>query len=107
MSSTVRVLAALVAGFVVGTVISWAGRPTLLAITFSIEPVGTLWINAIRMTVIPLVVSLLISRIASETPTLIGKISGRALLLFVMLVVGAALFAAAIGPPVVERMWLD
>jgi Na+/H+-dicarboxylate symporter len=75
--------------------------------TYTIEPVGTLRINAIRMTVVPLVVSLLISRIAAETPTLIGKISGRALLLFVLLVVGATLFAAAIGPPVVDRMWLD
>jgi proton glutamate symport protein len=107
MSSTARVLAALVAGLVTGTAISWAGQPTLLAIASGIEPVGTLWINAIRMTVIPLVVSLLISRIASEPPTSTGRIGGRALLLFVLLVVGAALFTAAIGPPIVERMWVD
>ena len=107
MSSAARVLTALIAGLVVGTVISWVGQPMLLAIPRAIEPVGALWINAIRMTVIPLVVSLLISRIASESPASIGRIGGRALLLFIVFVVGAALFTAAIAPPLVESMWLD
>jgi Na+/H+-dicarboxylate symporter len=107
MSSAARVLTGLIAGLAVGIGISRLAEPTLLAIPSAIEPVGTLWINAIRMTVIPLVVSLLISRIASETPASVGRIGGRALLLFVLFVAGAALFTAAIAPSIVERMWLD
>jgi Na+/H+-dicarboxylate symporter len=63
-----------------------------------VEPIGTLWVNAIRMTVIPLVVSLLITGIASGTARSVGKIGGRALFWFVALVAGGALLAALAAP---------
>ena len=52
MSLTTRVLAALVAGLGLGILASTTGNAALTAIAGWIEPVGTLFINGIRMTVI-------------------------------------------------------
>jgi proton glutamate symport protein len=61
-SPTLQVAIALVAGFVAGIVL----RGT--EILRFIEPLGTVWINAIRMPVLPLIVMMLIASIAgSET----------------------------------------
>src|SRR3954468_19695720 len=65
MSATLRVFAALVLGLIAGAaVLAWPA-PGLLALVRIIEPIGTLWVNAIRMTVVPLVVSLLVAGVAS------------------------------------------
>src|SRR5437764_660155 len=64
MSATTRVFAALVLGLIAGAaVLAWPA-PALLALVRIIEPIGTLWVNSIRMTVVPLVVSLLIAGVA-------------------------------------------
>ena len=56
----------------------------------AIEPLGTLWINAIRMTVIPLVVSSLIVGVTSAPDMrTIGRIGGRALVLFLLVLFAA------------------
>jgi proton glutamate symport protein len=65
MSATMRVFAALVLGLIAGAVVLAHPAPALLTIVHLVEPIGTLWINAIRMTVVPLVVSLLIAGVAS------------------------------------------
>ena len=50
------------------------------------EPVGTLFVNAIRVTVIPLVVSSLIVGIASAGGgAVVGKVGGKGFVLFVVL----------------------
>jgi Na+/H+-dicarboxylate symporter len=41
------------------------GRSTVIRAADFIGPVGTLWVNAIRMTVIPLVASLLVAAVGS------------------------------------------
>jgi Na+/H+-dicarboxylate symporter len=61
MSLTARVLVGLVAGLVIGVIISLTQHPASLAAVSVVEPIGALWVNAIRMTVIPLVVSLLVT----------------------------------------------
>jgi len=66
MSATTRVLAALVFGLLAGAVVLAHPAPALLTLVRIIEPIGTLWVNAIRMTVVPLVVSLLITGVASS-----------------------------------------
>ena len=57
-SSTIRVLAALLLGLIAGLGVRWHPTPALLGMANVIEPIGTLWVNAIRMTVVPLVGSL-------------------------------------------------
>lgn len=53
------------------------------------------------MTVVPLVVSLLITRIASTSAGAVGRIGGRALFLFAVFAGSAAVFAAVAAPPLI------
>lgn len=56
------------------------------------EPVGTIWVNGLRMTVIPLVVSLLISTLASSDGlAMFNRLGRRALVMFVVFLVGIAI----------------
>jgi Na+/H+-dicarboxylate symporter len=66
MSATTRVLAALVLGLLAGAAVLAQPSPALRMVVRIVEPIGTLWVNAIRMTVVPLVVSLLITGVASS-----------------------------------------
>jgi len=100
MSLTIRVLIAMVLGIVLGLVILAHPAPALLKIVSWVEPVGTLWVNAIRMTVIPLVVSLLITGVASCSDLhMIRRIGGRALASFLGLLVLVAAASLLIVPP--------
>ena len=98
MSLTARVLTALVAGLAIGVAVSWSQQPALLSAVSAVEPIGALWVNAIRMTVIPLVVSLLITGIASGSARSVGRIGGRALLLFAALIASTAFLTALAAP---------
>src|SRR5579862_4498035 len=93
MKESTRVLIALGAAVAGGVAISASGNPSLLDAADTLTPVGTLWVNAIRMTVFPLVVSLLITGIASANDLRsVGRLGGRTFLVFiVMLAAGAAL----------------
>lgn len=108
MSLTVQVLLALVAGLALG--LPLAGRESTLATgTLAVlGPVGTIFINAIRMTVIPLVVSSLIVGVTSAPdPRAVGRIGARALVLFVVLVAAAAALGIAAGAPLMALLPLD
>jgi proton glutamate symport protein len=94
MKERTRVLVALVAAIVGGAIIGASGNTTLLRAADFIAPIGSLWVNAIRMTVIPLVVSLLITGVASAADIKsIGRIGGRTLLVFILLLIGMSLVA--------------
>src|ERR1051326_5293939 len=96
MKESTRVLAALAAAIGGGALIAASGNKTLIDAADALAPLGTLWVNAIRMTVIPLVVSLLITGVASATDLgAIGRLGGRTLVVFVLLLAG---FAAIIIP---------
>ncbi len=91
MKEGTRVLLALGAGLAGGVAIAASGDARLLGAADAIIPVGTLWINAIRMTIIPLVVALLITGVAGATDlSAIGRIGGRTLLTFFLLLLGTA-----------------
>lgn len=86
MKESTRVLVALGAAIVSGALISASGSKPLLDATDAVASLGTLWVNAIRMTVIPLVVSLLVTGVASATDVgAIGRLGGRTLVTFVLL----------------------
>jgi proton glutamate symport protein len=92
MKESTRVLLALGAAVAGGTAIAATGSAPLLHAADLLAPIGTLWVNAIRMTVIPLVVSLLITGVASASDlTAISRLGGRTLLVFVLLLAGTAI----------------
>jgi Na+/H+-dicarboxylate symporter len=99
MKESTRVLLALVAAIAGGIAIAASGSASLLRAADSIAPIGTLWVNAIRMTVIPLVISLLITAVASASDVkAIGRLGGRTLLVFVLLLTGTAIVVMPFGP---------
>ena len=64
-ASALWVIAGLVAGVFLGILASVSASPWLLALVRFVEPVGAIFVNAIRMAVVPLVVASLIVGIVS------------------------------------------
>jgi proton glutamate symport protein len=94
-----KVLIALVAALALGVAIAASGNTTLLGLVDAIVPIGTLWINAIRMTIIPLIFTLLITGVASASDmSAIGRIGGRTILVFFFLLVGVAIASMVVAP---------
>jgi len=92
VKESTRVIIALLAALILGAIIAITGNSTALAAADLLAPIGTLWVNAIRMTVIPLVVSLLITGVASTSELrTIGRMGGRTLIVFISIITGIAL----------------
>ena len=103
-----RVLAGLVVGLVLGLIAHATRLPALLALVTVAEPVGTLWINAILSTVIPLVVSSLIVGIASSNDTrFVGRLGRRAAVWFFVFAACSAVIAALLAPLLLAWLPLD
>jgi Na+/H+-dicarboxylate symporter len=99
MKDSTRVLISLGAAVAGGIAIGAYGGAPLLRVADAIAPIGTLWVNAIRMTVIPLVVSLIITGVASASDIkAIGRLGGRTLLVFGLLLVGTAIIVMPFAP---------
>jgi Na+/H+-dicarboxylate symporter len=82
-------LAALLAGLALGAL---AGAPQPVAVASFI---GALWLNALKMTVIPLVVTLLVVGIAkSSEAAAAGRIAGRSVLWIVIICTASSFFGA-------------
>jgi len=108
MSLATRVLIGLGAGFAVGLAIAGSASifaTTLLAIA---GPAGTIFVNLIRMTALPLVASLLVASVGSlgESRAL-GRTGLRALAIAVTLIAIAAVASAIVAVPVFERVHID
>jgi proton glutamate symport protein len=105
---TLQVLLGLVVGLAAGIGISLSPLPWLRAIPGWTEPVGALFINAIRMTVIPLVVASLMLGVASTRDArMVGRLGARALALIMIAVAAAAVFAVALGVPLLNMLTVD
>lgn len=93
-SLSVRVLVALALGLGGGAALAAWGEGGLAAAVEPVEAIGGLWLNALRMTVVPLVFSLLVTGIASVTDAAAtGRLAARAIGLFSVLLVIAAVYA--------------
>ena len=106
-SLSTRVLFALVLGLTLGLALSRASAPTIERVVAYVEPFGTLFVNAIRMTVIPLVVSLVIVGIAGADATRIARAGGRALFVAIAFLSLSGLMGAIIAPPIFARLAID
>jgi proton glutamate symport protein len=108
MPFTLQVLAGLVLGLAAGIGISAAPGMSLQRVPALIEPIGTLFINAIRMTVIPLVVSGLVLGVASSRDArTVGRIGARTIAVFLAAITAATLFAIALGVPLLSVLHVD
>ncbi|MBI3569361.1 MAG: dicarboxylate/amino acid:cation symporter [Gemmatimonadetes bacterium] len=99
MKESTRVVASLGAAIVIGTAIAFSGSAAAMHAADAVAPLGVLWVNAIRMTVVPLVVSLLITGIASAADVQsTAKLGGRTLLVFFLLLVGSVAIVMPLAP---------
>jgi len=108
MSVGTKAIIGLVAGLAAGAGIVASGITALRSAGSAVEVVGTLWINAILMTIIPLVVSKIVVSIAGAADAqAVGRAGRRAGVLFFVLLLGAGMAAALIMPTVFSWMPLD
>ena len=106
-SQAVPVLLALVAGIMVGAVVRANGSDALINGVGFFDVIGTLWINAIRMTVIPLVAALTIVAVAqSGDARQLGRLGAYAIGVFVALLLASGALAALLAPLSFERLAL-
>jgi Na+/H+-dicarboxylate symporter len=95
-------------GLAAGAAISRSGRPALLDLGAGVEVVGTLWINAILMTILPLVVSKLFVSIAGQGDRgAVGRSGLKAVVLFLVFLAVSAGLAALVMPAVFARLPID
>ncbi|MBP6771984.1 MAG: dicarboxylate/amino acid:cation symporter [Gemmatimonadaceae bacterium] len=109
-SQAVQVSLGLVLGLGLGMVLAQDVIPasTSARVVSLLEPIGTAWINAVRMTVIPLVVPLLIVGVAgSEDTRYTGSVGARAFGWFLALLVVCAAFSALVSPWLFQYLTLD
>lgn len=98
-------LAALALGVAAGLAVASLRSDALNGLAALIEPLGTLWVNAIRMILVPLVVSLLVTSVTNFADArALGRLGARTVAIFLTLLAGAAVFAALVGPPLFDRM---
>ena len=113
MTSTLRrvtwlALGALVVGVVGGAALASTESRWLEPIVRTLEPIGTMWINAVRMTIIPLVISMIVVAIASsDSLRSIGRLGGSALLFFLVALTGIAVFTALAAPFLLSGLEID
>lgn len=99
MSQSTRILLALVIGLAGGVALgAWAPgavKPTVAVA----QPIGQAWLNALQMTIVPLVVALLITGVAATAEAAqAGRLAGRAIALYVTLLFCSAVTAAILTP---------
>lgn len=108
MSLTTRSLIGLASGVLLGAAITATHNAFLQRLVFIIEPVGSVWVNALRMTIVPLVFSLLIAGVASAADAgSVGRIGVKAILLFILMLFAGATFAALVTPPLLSWLTVD
>jgi proton glutamate symport protein len=108
MNLSVRILLGLSLGLLFGVLHSLTSVESLAFLPAVFEPLGTLWVNAIRMTVIPLIVSLLITSIAGERSSgLIATLGGKTIGLFLLMIVCACLYTLILAPPLLALVNVD
>ena len=105
---SVITLLALVAGIAAGTWAAASGDPAIVDFAIQVEHVGDLWLNLLRMTVIPLVFSLLVTGVASVADAASsGRLAARAIIVFGVLLASATAFACLTFPALLSLAPVD
>ena len=105
MSNATRILLALFIGLALG-VIAAAQAPVIgVQTAYWLDIVGSLWLNGLRMTVVPLVVALLVTGIVkSAEAARAGPMAARAVFWVVCLMVISAVLGAVLTPALLS-LW--
>ncbi|MBW3550748.1 MAG: dicarboxylate/amino acid:cation symporter, partial [Proteobacteria bacterium] len=108
MSMTSRVLLALVLGALVGLALAWGDAALAVRVADAVQPIGRLWLNALQMTVVPLVLALVVIGVTTTSNAATsGRTARRAIVVFLVLLSAAALFTAIAAPALLSLVPLD
>ena len=92
-SLSLWVLLALAGGLLAGAAAQTYGIPGGTGTVALVDGLGQLWLNALRMTIIPLVFSLLVTGIASiADAAATGRLALKAIVVFALLLLGATVY---------------
>lgn len=99
MKPTTRVLLGLASGAAIGLTLAWSNQLLATKVAAFVQPIGKLWLNALQMTVVPLVFALVILGVTTASDTASsGRTARRALLVFVGLLGASSYFTAFAAP---------
>src|SRR5438094_484613 len=108
MSLTTRVLIGLVAGFLLGLALTGVAASFAAPVLAVATPVGTIFVNLIRMTVIPLVVSMLIANVGTMTSSAsLGRTGMRGAALAIAMLVVTAVATVLVAAPILAHLQVD
>jgi proton glutamate symport protein len=101
-------LAALAAGLTLGLIGHFSGAPAFATLETLLQPLGALFIAALRLVVLPLVVTQLLAAITgTQAEERIGILGVRAIVLFVIMLVAAGLLTLLFAPPAIALYEVD
>ena len=96
---TFVILGALLGGVAIGAALAVNGSTALASVVAVAEPVGAVWLDGLRMTIVPLVFALIFTGIASAAGKVAaGGSAARAMLWFAGLLFLSATYAVIAGP---------
>lgn len=99
LSAPLKVLLGLLLGALVGLSLSSWDQTVALQVAEWARPVGRLWLNALQMTVVPLVTALVIMGVNNASSAAAsGRTARNAIIVFAVLLVTSASFAAVATP---------
>ncbi len=99
MSQATRILLSLIIGLAAGIALAAFAPSSVGPVITVAQPIGSAWLNALQMTIVPLVVSLLITGVAATAEAAqAGRLAGRAIALYVALLALSATAAALVTP---------
>lgn len=105
---TIGSLAGLIAGTAMGSFAYVTGNPLLHDAAGVLGPMGTLWSNALRMIVLPLVISQLFVAIAGGASSArTGRMGALSVVIFVGMLLIGAVFVVPITLPLLQSVQLD
>ena len=97
--ATIAILAALIGGMLLGVAAAGIDAPWRDPATRAALVVGGLWLDALKMTVIPLIVALLVTGIVgSAEAARAGGLATRSILWFVVVLTASAIFGGVMTP---------
>ncbi|WP_085808382.1 dicarboxylate/amino acid:cation symporter [Sphingomonas sp. TZW2008] len=103
MSQSTRILFALVAGLVAGVMLGGFAPAAVNPVTGVAQPIGQAWLNALQMTIVPLVFSLLVTGVAATAEAAqAGRLAGRSVGLYLVVMASSAVLAALLTPLFLE-----
>lgn len=99
MSNATRILIALIAGLLLGILLTAQIPAIAKQLDYAFDIIGTLWLNALRMTVVPLIVALVITGIVkSAEAARAGPMAARTVSWIVVMMSLSAVMGAILTP---------